>query len=257
MRDAGLESAIKAVGGVAALAKGLGIAQPSVSNWQKIPAERVLAVENISGISRHALRPDLYPSAPAAEVDEIDRLRAAEYGLIARLLFKAPTAETLQALAGLKGDPTPLGMAHIELANAAREISLERAGRDYFDLFVGVGRSELLPYASYYLTGFLHERPLAAVRGDYVRLGIIRDDTTKEPEDHLGLLFDVMAALALRRFGDGYADEKAFFEAHIRPWAGRFFADLEAVANRPLYGALGAVGRIFVDIETEAFTFDA
>ncbi|MEI8144601.1 MAG: Cro/CI family transcriptional regulator [Alphaproteobacteria bacterium] len=262
MRDRGLEEAIKAAGGVSALARELGIAQPSVSNWDRIPPERVLTVESLTGVPRHVLRPDLYPSSPTLApendgVDEIDQLRASEYGLLALLLFKAPTAAVLKRVSTIKGDATPLGMAHLRLAQAASATTVEQAGREYFDLFLGVGRSELLPYASYYLTGFLHERPLAAIRGDYVKLGVERTDDQKVPEDHLGLLCDVMAGLAMRKFGDGYATEKAFFETHVEPFAARFFADLEMTEGKPFYRAVGEVGRLFMEIESEAFDFAA
>src|SRR6195952_3822265 len=84
MRDAGLEQAIKAAGGVASLARAIGIAQPSVSAWSRIPAERVLAVESLTRVHRFILRPDLYgppeDQVSKSEVDEIDQLRAAEYG---------------------------------------------------------------------------------------------------------------------------------------------------------------------------------
>ncbi|MDP2802835.1 MAG: Cro/CI family transcriptional regulator [Phreatobacter sp.] len=270
MRERGLEEAIKAVGGVGALARALGISQPSVSSWSRVPPERVIAVEKISGVGRHVLRPDIYPESRSsiavameaaqdrsAGVDEMDRLRSAEYGLLALLLFRVPTADVLGRVAALKGDVSPLGMAHLALAKAASEASVEAVNREFFDLFVGVGRGELLPYASYYLTGFLHERPLAAVRQSFVDLAIIRDDDSREPEDHIALLFDVMANLAVREIGQGYETEKAFFEAHLKPWAGRFFADLESMTNRPFYAAVGAVGRLFVAIEDEAFSFDA
>src|SRR6185369_16638530 len=169
MRDAGLELAIKAAGGVASLARGVGIAQPSVSAWSRIPAERVLAVEALTRVNRFVLRPDLYGASEdqvtsKPEIDEIDQLRAAEYGLLSLLLGKAPDAETLKRVATLKGDGSELGMAHVELAAAATD---DRAvSKEFFDLFIGLGRGELLPYASYYLTGFLHERPLARVRED-------------------------------------------------------------------------------------------
>lgn len=264
MRDAGLDAAIKAVGGVGALAKALGISQPSVSNWQKIPAERVIAVEAVSGVTRHDLRPDLYPAGKGespitvpVEIDDVDRARAAEYGLLALLLFKVPTEDVLHRVGQLRGDVSPLGLAHLRLAEMARAASIEAVNREFFDLFIGVGRAELLPYASFYLTGFLHERPLAAVRGDYVRFGLIREDTSKEPEDHIALLFDVMAGLVQRQFGDGPQSEKAFFETHVKPWASRFFADLEAQDKYPFYSAVGAVGRLFMDIEDEAFAFPA
>lgn len=272
LREYGLEDAIKAVGGVGALARALGISQPSVSNWTRVPPERVIEVERVSGVGRHLLRPDLYPQTQSSialameaalaaksesEVDEMDRLRAAEYGLLALLLFRAPTTDVLRQISELKGDASPLGMAHLALAQAARASTVESVGREFFELFIGVGRGELLPYASYYLTGFLHERPLADVRAAFVELGIVREDGSREPEDHIGLLFDVMSNLAKREIGDGYETEKTFFTAHLQPWAARFCADLEVMTNRPFYAAVGAVGRLFMEIEQEAFSFDA
>src|SRR5258708_37877117 len=164
MRDAGLEQAIKAAGGVASLARAIGIAQPLVSVWSRIPADRVLAVELHTRVQRSVLRPDLYGSdqvTSKSEVDEIDQLRTAEYGLLSLLLGKAPDADTLKRVATLKGDASDLGMAHVELASAAAATDDRAASKELFELFIGLGRGELLPYASYYLTGFLHERPLA------------------------------------------------------------------------------------------------
>src|SRR6476661_11208201 len=123
MRDAGLELAIRAAGGIASLARGIGIAQPSVSAWSRIPAERVLAVEALTRVNRFVLRPDLYRPAEDqvkshTEIDEIDQLRAAEYGLLSLLLGKAPDADTLLRVAALRGVSSDLGMAHIELDTA-------------------------------------------------------------------------------------------------------------------------------------------
>src|SRR3954470_22960268 len=148
MRDAGLEQAIKAAGGVASLARGIGIAQPSVSAWSRIPAERVLAVESLTRVHRYLLRPDLYgPSedqvTTKSEIDEIDQLRAAEYGLLSLLLGKAPDTDTLARVAGLKGDASDLGMAHIELATAAAAIDDRAVSKEFFNLFIGIGRGEL------------------------------------------------------------------------------------------------------------------
>ena len=87
-------------------------------------------------------------------------------------------------------------MAHAALGEAAARLDVERVGREYFDLFVGVGRGEILPYASYYLTGFLYERPLARLRADLKRLGIERADGQPEPEDSAATLCEIMAGLA-------------------------------------------------------------
>jgi len=261
MRDAGLELAIKAAGGVASLARGIGIAQPSVSAWSRIPAERVLAVEALTQVNRFVLRPDLYgpsedqvTSKPA--IDEIDQLRAAEYGLLSLLLGKAPDAETLTRVATLRGDASELGMAHVELAAAAAAAATDdrAASKEFFDLFIGLGRGELLPYASYYLTGFLHERPLARVREDLAALGIERAGTSREPEDHIAILLEVMAGLARNDFEAEFAEQARFFERHLKPWAARMFADLEMSQSARFYRAVGRVGRVFIELESEAFT---
>jgi DNA-binding transcriptional regulator YdaS (Cro superfamily) len=61
----GLEAAIARAGGQKALAKLLGVGQSYVSNWKnrnkRVPAERVLEIERVTGVPRHQLRPDLYP----------------------------------------------------------------------------------------------------------------------------------------------------------------------------------------------------
>jgi TorA maturation chaperone TorD/DNA-binding transcriptional regulator YdaS (Cro superfamily) len=261
MREGGLDQAIRAAGGVGALARALGISQPAVSNWQKVPAERVLAVESLTGVHRSALRPDLYPMIEskdaAPEVDEIDVLRAHEYGMLAVLLGRAPNAEVLANLAQLQGDASPLGLAHIRLAEAAAAADPDAVSREFFDLFIGVGRGEFLPYGSYYLTGFLHERPLARVREDLMRLGIERSEEQREPEDHIAILCEVMAALATRRFDTDAGADRLFFERHLKPWAARFFADCETSRQARFYKAVGAVGRLFMEVEAEAFAMDA
>jgi TorA maturation chaperone TorD len=256
MRDHGLNEAIRAAGGVGALARKLGIAQPSVSEWTRIPAERVLAVEAATRIDRSLLRPDLY-TATAHAADEVDEARAQEYALLAHLLLTPPDADLLRRLAALEGDTSPLGAAHAALAAAARATTAERVEREHFDLFIGVGRGELLPYASFYLTGFLHERPLARLRDQLAGLGIERTPEQREPEDHAALLFEVMAGLTGGHLSAPAGADRALFEAHLAPWIGRFFADLERAQAADFYRAVGALGRVFVDIETEAFALAA
>jgi TorA maturation chaperone TorD len=256
MRDAGLEQAIKAAGGVASLARAIGIAQPSVSAWSRIPADRVLAVESLTRVQRSVLRPDLYGPdqvTSKSEVDEIDQLRAAEYGLLSLLLGKAPDSDTLSRVATLKGDASDLGMAHVELAAAAASADDRVVSKEFFDLFIGLGRGELLPYASYYLTGFLHERPLARVREDLELLGIERAGISREPEDHIAVLLEVMSGLARGDFEADFSEQARFFDRHLKPWAGRMFADLEISQAAHFYRAVGRAGRVFMELESEAF----
>jgi len=251
MRDHGLQEAIRAAGGIGELARRLGISQPSVSNWDRIPAERVLSVEQATGIARALLRPDLFGDRAAGSRDEVDAARAQEYTLLATLLARSPDQQLLKRLAGLKGDASPLGLAHAALGEAAQGADPERVGREYFELFIGLGRGELLPYASYYLTGFLYERPLARLRGDLKRLGIEPMPGQSEPEDHAATLCEIMAHLA--GMDSGAASEQQIFEKHVAPWLGRFFIDLEGSRTANFYARVGALGRTFIAIETEAF----
>jgi TorA maturation chaperone TorD len=254
MRDPGLDQAIRAAGGVGALARKIGISQPSLSNWSRVPAERVLSVEGLTGIDRAVLRPDLY-GAPYAH-DEIDAARAREYALLSVLLRRAPNSDLLARLAALGGDPSPLGVAHAALAEAASATTAEQVEREFFNLFVGIGRGELLPYGSYYLAGFLNERPLARLRDDLARLGIERVESETEPEDHAAVLCEIMVGLVDGQF-DGPPDaDHELFEKHLAPWIGRFFADLERAKAADLYRRIGTVGRVFMDIESEAFALE-
>lgn len=188
--------------------------------------------------------------------DEIDVLRSREYDLLASLLGRVPSPELLATLATLDGDDSPLGRAHCALAKAAALSTRDEIEREFFDLFIGVGRGELLPYASYYLTGFLNERPLARVRDDLGALGIAPTESHREPEDHIAVLLDVMSGLASQRFEVEAGAESRFFARHIEPWAERLFSDIENARLATFYKAVGALGRLFMEIEREAFTLD-
>ncbi|MGH7880885.1 MAG: molecular chaperone TorD family protein, partial [Candidatus Binataceae bacterium] len=228
MTDRGLQEAIRAAGGVTELARRIGISQPSVSNWSRIPAERILTVEAVTGVARAILRPDLYDGGDqAAGVDETDLARAQEYALLAALLARAPDAEFLGRLATLRGDPTPLGLAHVGLADAASKADVTKVEREFFNLFIGIGRGELMPYGSYYIAGFLHERPLARLREDLAALGIERAEGQYDSEDHAAILCEIMSGLASGQFPAPADAARQLFEKHLAPWIGRFFADLE------------------------------
>jgi TorA maturation chaperone TorD len=257
MSDPGLREAIEAVGGVTELARRIGISQPSISNWTRVPAERVLSVEAVTGVSRAVLRPDLYADNEAEGPDSVDVARAQEYALLATLLLRAPDAALLKRVGGLRGDATPLGLAHVALAEAAGSGDVGKIEREFFNLFIGVGRGELLPYGSYYLTGFLHERPLARLREDLGTLGIERVDDLYEPEDHAGILCEIMSGVIGGQFAVPPGSDRRLFEAHLAPWLGRFFTDLENAESADFYRCVGAVGRLFVEIESEAFALPA
>jgi len=164
----------------------------------------------------------------------------------------APDARLLSQLRQLRPAEGELGETYGLLGAAAAATTPEAAEREYFDLFVGLGRGEILPYASYYITGFLHERPLADLRGDLARLGIERADGIAEPEDHIAFLCETFAGLVAGAFAAGPEEAAPFFTRHIRPWAARMFADLEKAEGAGFYRAVGRLGRLAVEIEAAA-----
>lgn len=258
-RDSGLEEAIRTVGSLDAFARALGVAVSTVASWRQVPAEHARAVESLTGIGRGTLRPDYktMPEAMDPGRDEIDIARSREYALLGALLLRSPDGQALSRISRIDGSATPLGCAHRALAEAAASVSAEEVEREYFDLFIGVGRGEIVPYASYYLTGFLNERPLARLRGDLMTLGLERVEGRGEPEDHLGSLCEVMSGLAGGLFEASVAEEEAFFSCHLAPWALRCLADIETATAARFYRAVGTVGRVFLEIEAEAFAMEA
>lgn len=199
---------------------------------------------------------DSQPHAGRA-IDPIDIARCEQYRFVARMLAAPPDAGLLKQVAQLQGDDSAMGQGFRALARAAAQTSAEKAGREYFELFVGVGRGELLPYASFYLTGFLNERPLADLRSDLARLGVARAEGRHEPEDHIALLFEVMADMAAGEIDADARAQAAFFARHIAPWAAQFFDDLAIAPSADFYRPLAEIGRLLTDIESRAFSLAA
>jgi len=189
------------------------------------------------------------------KANEEDALRAELYVFLANLLRVEPTSDLLGSVSQISGDDTPIGKASSTLAYLAREMDQATIQNEYVELFIGVGRGELLPYCSYYLTGFLNEKPLAKLRQDMTEIGIARADNVKEPEDHIASLCDMMAGLIRGDFDRPFSIEEQaeFFNKHIAPWGGLFFADLETAKKAVFYAPVGTMGRIFMDIESQAF----
>jgi TorA maturation chaperone TorD len=185
-------------------------------------------------------------------------MRADVYALLGRLLTSPPDDEVLNIVAAIRGDDTELGDALSALAVTARGLDARKIADEYQSVFIGVARGEVLPYASYYLTGFLYSKPLANLRGDMSKLGIARANTP-DPEDHIGSLCEMMAGLITGAFDRAVdvAEQRRFFDAHIAPWAPRFFADLEAAKSAAFYMPVGKLGRTFMNIEKQAFALAA
>ncbi|MEO1364328.1 MAG: molecular chaperone TorD family protein [Pseudomonadota bacterium] len=194
-------------------------------------------------------------AAEDIQIADMDRARADLYNFLGALLAGPPDDMLLSQTAGLTGDETELGQAIGTLARLARVTKPKAAESEFNKLFIGLGRGELLPFASYYLTGFLNEKPLAILRQDMAAKGIQRSDTVFEPEDSIASLMEMMAAMIVGRFGTpaDVAAQKTFFNKHIGPWAGHFFTDLEEAKTSVFYSPVGTVGKIFMAVEAEAF----
>jgi TorA maturation chaperone TorD len=191
---------------------------------------------------------------PTPDVDEIDRARAQEYALLATLLSRSPDSALLSRVADLRGDASLIGNAHAALAEAATRVSEQNAAREFFVLFAGLGETSLLPYSSHYLAETLCGRPLERVRESLQDLGIKRALGRSEPEDHAASLCEVMAGLADGSIAaSAGTTERKFFQEHLSPWMARFFADLERSEAADFYAAVGLLGRVFVNLEAEAF----
>ncbi len=193
------------------------------------------------------------------DIAEEDRLRAQWYALLAQFLSAPPDAATLELARALTGDDTDLGRGVATLAAAAKEATVAGLVEEHFNLFTGVGQGELLPFGSYYLTGFLNEKPLAVLRMDMDELGIGRAEDVKEPEDHIASLCEMMAGLINGNYGEpvGLDRQRAFFDKHIGCWAPRFFEDLQAAQSAAFYMPIGLIGSVFMTVESQAFAMAA
>ena len=172
---------------------------------------------------------------------------------MATLLSRGPDARLISRLALLDGDASPIGVAHTALGEAAARTNEGDAGREYLDLFIGLGRGLLSPYSSHYLTGTLYGRPLARLRQTLQLLGIEKARGRSEPEDHAAILCEIMASLINGTFASPTGADREFFEQHLAPWIRRFFVDLEHANSTDFYARVGSLGRVFVDVEREAF----
>ena len=191
-------------------------------------------------------------------ISEEDGLRADMYDFLASLLRKEPSDELIQKVSQLEGDETPIGSACLTLAHLAKTLDNGLIRNEYVDIFIGVGRGEVLPFASYYLTGFLNDKPLANLRADMANIGVARVKGVKEPEDHIASLFDMMSGLIRGHYGKVFSivEQADFFNRHIEPWAGLLMRDIEAAKTVVFYAPVGTIGKAFLEIESAAFSMD-
>ncbi len=190
---------------------------------------------------------------------EEEAWRADLYDVLSALLSSPPDKELLQKASLLQGDASAIGEAVTSLSRVARAVTEKSVKSEYNALFIGLGRGELLPYASFYLTGFLNEKPLAKLRQDMEKAGVAREGDVYEPEDHMATICEIMSGMIRGRFGppSELSKQKDFFDKHLAPWAEHFFSDLEAAEGSVFYAPVGTLGRTFIEVEAEAFRMES
>ena len=184
--------------------------------------------------------------------DELQLMRASVYELLGRMLACEPDSSVLDVLRQIEGVDTsdgPLAMGWELLKQASLKTDEDAVTQEYFDLFVGVGRGELVPFGSWYITGFLMEKPLAALRADLRNIGIERQEGVRESEDHMAALSDVMSIMI--RSNEPIDSQRQFFSNHIAPWANAFFNDVQNAQAARFYRSVGFFGASFIDFEKQ------
>jgi TorA maturation chaperone TorD len=198
----------------------------------------------------------LTPALPAGHAE--DTARADLYGLLATLFYRPPDAALLHHIAANRAvgadAATPLGTAWNALCDAASVTTEAEAADEYQQLFIGVGKPDVFLYGSYYLAGFLNERPLVALRGDLARYGLVRHDNVSETEDHIATLCEVMRFLvAGEDVGvSNLGEQQRFFAAHMQPWVESLCEAAEAHPQARFYACVAVLLKSFAAIEAVA-----
>jgi TorA maturation chaperone TorD len=190
--------------------------------------------------------------------NEHDGLRAGMYGLLGQLLAGAPSARLLKLLEAIEDTSAvadDLAVAWKLLKVAARDSSGDALADEYHNLFIGIGRGELVPYASWYQTGLLMDRPLAYLRRDLAMLGIERQPGGSDPEDHAAALCESMRVI-IAASDIPFPSQRLFFLNHIAAWMPVFFQDLQQAKSACLYAAVGGLGEAFMGFESRYFDLE-
>jgi len=209
----------------------------------------------------------------AVRLPEEELARRNWYLMLARLFRAPPDAGTLAAIAQAGGrdaagtglasppvpdDAAPLERAFAELADACRQASVDAVRQEYDSVFLGVGKAEVFLYASWYLTGFLHDRILVELRDRMAELGLQRREDIGETEDHFSALCETMALLiesADPRLSS-IGTQRTFFTQYLAPWFERLCEAIERCGFTDFYKHAGRAARAFLDVERQAFEFD-
>ncbi len=191
--------------------------------------------------------------AAVAPASPLQQFRADSYALLGSLLSQPPSQQLLHWLTQIElGDDQQSAMREAwgVLQLAASRAQVEQVSEEYHTLFIGVGRGELMPFGSWYMTGFLMEKPLVELRQDLEQLGFERDPDVREPEDHIAALCQVLAMLVSPNAAVDSIQQRQFFERHLASWWQRFFEDLQASQTSHFYSAVGRFAELFFEQES-------
>ena len=186
--------------------------------------------------------------------ENTETLRSNMYRLLAALTAAPATQELLELLRRIDYDDAPgtpgqMTTAWKTIRLASEHASVESVDDEYHELFIGISGGELVPYGSWYQTGFMMDRPLAYLRKDLADLGIERDEGVHEPEDHVGALCETMSLMAEADSGIAIEKQCEFFNNHLKSWIEKFFLDMQNARSARFYVAVGQLGKSFFDIE--------
>ncbi len=184
-----------------------------------------------------------------AEFDDA-ALRSNTYSLLARLLRSTPDSEVLSVLSGITSSQqqhSDLELSWQLLKLSATHAKPEELDDEFHNLFIGLGHGEVIPYGSWYQTGYLMDRPLAKLRYDLAQLGIERQENVSESEDHIAAVCETMTILINN--DTSFPVQQNFFRAHLASWLTRCFSDIEHAPSANFYKAVGQLGGYFIELE--------
>lgn len=191
-------------------------------------------------------------------LDDAEQARADVYALLGALLARPPDTALigmLQRIPTLEAtSDTTMTAAWAILKQSAAGAQVEGLQEEFQDLFIGIGRGEVVPYGSWYMTGFLMEKPLAELRVDLQRFGLQRQEQAREPEDHAAALCEIMSLLVVSSAEVTFTQQREFFAKHVEPWMGRFFGDLAVAPAARFYRAVALLGERFLEVERTHFS---
>ncbi len=236
---------------------------PKISERNLLPVNNEEIFEMTLQVQTHTeVYDELYTSQteisgePTCIIDEEQQYRASTYSLMASLLRASPDDALLNRLSSLtqevQGDGDALMVSMSMLGLSAKILTATAIEDEFHDLFIGLGKGEVVPYGSWYLTGFLMEKPLSDLRDDLKKLGFERSGSVTEPEDHAAALCEVISLMISD--GTELSTQKDFFLTHMACWMGSFFSDLTDAKSAIFYKAIGRFGSAFIEFENEYFS---